>query len=238
MILNFTDNQNIRAEDLNKVATDLNVTFSAFQNGQPYAVTKLNEITKAILTPGVLSTGSACSVAGGKVNPGIIVFNSGAKAEITSPEAYEAQQGAFYVFAEYTAASNSAKIKTASTLPTGDVVPLAYITDAGQIQDRRKIAAAKVGTPTRSTMLDLTTKFRYKSDEEIDNGTIDLGFTPTLALYKPKGNFVDFSTDNSKKLNFEECGVTIQINGTIASFKTYSDGKHGYLTREKVITFI
>lgn len=108
----FTENQEVTSDMLNDIVNDLGTAdFSYFTDGEPYAVDKLNEITKALVSKGVLMSENKCAVtySNGKitVSTGTIVFGSGAKMKFTSPRTFSAYSSKpTYVYAWHDTATN------------------------------------------------------------------------------------------------------------------------------------
>ena len=149
----FLYGQAVTAEELNGIVIDLgNTDFSAFTNNTPYAVNKLNEITCALVSKGILSSGNKCEVTVDIENQkiiiadGIIVFSSGAKKKITNNLEIDFTVGnAYYVYALNDEANNTCKIVLSEGAPdvSSDHVKLAEISADGSLTDKRVLAKAK-----------------------------------------------------------------------------------------------
>ncbi len=142
----FEDNAVVTAEDLNNIAVDLgDTTFSAFSD-EKFGVDKLNEITADIVGKGVLNIGSKCEVIVNEgavyIQPGVIVFESGAKIRITEPLEVPSE-ASVYIYAYNDTVTGKASIQTSSGYPSsGDYVMLARHA-GGTITDLRQYSVAK-----------------------------------------------------------------------------------------------
>ena len=146
----FYYSQKITADDVNGIAVDLGAqSFSHFENGVPYAVDQLNEITKALASKGITSNGNKfqVSVTNGNVviGTGIGIFESGKKVVLKSSLTLPYKQGELYFENDETANMVSAKI---GTLPSNDYIHIATLNTDGTVTDRRAIAIAKIETFT------------------------------------------------------------------------------------------
>ena len=182
MTTTFEDNQAVTLADLNGIAIDLGATaFSAFSE-EKFGVDKLNEITKALVTSGILRTEEAdgslilgCSLAyeSGSltIGKGTVVFESGAKIYIEET-ALTVEKGSF-VYAYNDIPTGRASLIASDTEPTdGDFVMLCEISSTGGLYDRRRAAQAKATMPVGG----YARSFVYTLD--IANGqtmTVDLG---------------------------------------------------------------
>lgn len=175
--------EEVNAEMLNNIAVDLGKTdFSVFENEVPYAVTKLNDITSNLVTSGILLSGSMCKpILNEKtlyIQPGIIVFNNGAKIRITQAVAVEPVNNT-YIYALNEQTTNAAQIITSEDEPTtGDYVPICYIDAEGVLTDKRIFSSAKVTIPVANQYHEEEVTLRFSSDSETDRivrATIDTG---------------------------------------------------------------
>lgn len=145
------DNQEVTATTLNDIAIDLGATsFNGFGT-EKFGVDALNEITKNLVTPGILKTGNKCEptlVEGVlSINTGIIVFNCGAKKKITDEALVIEAINGTYVYALHDTITNTCKIimsETAPTAETGDFVNICKISNNGKLTDMRNYSAARV----------------------------------------------------------------------------------------------
>ena len=148
-------NSEVTANDLNDIAVDLGaVTFSTFQNAVPYAVSQLNDITAALVTKGILlsDSGNMCEAIAQNNNvyiqPGTIVFASGAKMKIAEAVAVEKINNT-YIYAILNTTTNTSQIIVSENQPNaGDYVMLAKVNDVGEIMDMRTFSKAHVPLPT------------------------------------------------------------------------------------------
>lgn len=148
----FFDGQTAGAEDLNKWVS-LFVTDGVadqFENGVPYSLCKLNDIVKNNCSEGIVPDGNSSlqvTVAGdyAVIEPGIAFFADGSVIEITAKESLALTKGKqCYVYLKSSAEENRAYPALSGSLPTGNVVPLAKIGTAGEVEDLRRYAKGRV----------------------------------------------------------------------------------------------
>lgn len=150
--VSFLDNQSVTAQDLNDIGEGMpNVSYQTFQDGTPYGVDDLNDITASLMNPGVAKNyGLMCStsISNGVVhiNAGRAFFASGATItvdnsgiDLTVPESNQMQ----YVYFFYSANGNIAGAKIAETKAETDTVELATISANGTLTDTRQYAYNK-----------------------------------------------------------------------------------------------
>lgn len=175
--------EEVNAEMLNNIAVDLGKTdFSVFENEVPYAVTKLNDITSNLVTAGILMSGSMCEPILNEqtlyIQPGIIVFNNGAKIRITQAVVVEPVNNT-YIYALNEQTTNAAQIITSEDEPTtGDYVPICYIDADGVLTDKRIFSSAKVTIPTMNQYYEQEFELSFNSDVETESyvrATVDVG---------------------------------------------------------------
>lgn len=148
-------NQEITGEVLNAMAVDLGSTsFNGFDGITKFGADKLNEITKSLVSKGILTTDDMCRCEktnkGVKVHTGTLVFESGAKKTISKPTEIEAENG-MAVYALNNTAAGVCTLEAAADFPTDtgtDYVPLCKINTDGTLTDKRSIAEARVDFPT------------------------------------------------------------------------------------------
>ena len=188
MTTTFEDNIEVTLEDINNIAVDLGYTdFSAFDT-EKFGVDKLNQITADIVSSGVLRTGEngalGCNViaADGKayVQPGVIVFESGAKVRITESFGIDIISGTvIYAFNDST--TGKASIAASEVLPAGDCVLLAEVNGESIVEDRRSGCVARVvltaDTPNVYREVSVTLENIKKIDGSLANNeiTVDIG---------------------------------------------------------------
>lgn len=148
-------NQEVTGEVLNAMAIDLgNTSFNGFDGITKFGADKLNEITKALVSKGILTTDDMCRCEktgnGITVHKGTIVFESGVKKTISEPVEIEAENG-MAVYALNNTAAGVCTLEAEQDFPTDtgtDYVPLCKINANGTLTDKRSIAEAKVDFPT------------------------------------------------------------------------------------------
>ena len=145
-------NQEVTAEILNDIAIDLgNTSFNGFGE-EKFGADALNDITKSLVTKGILMSDSRCQpiASDGYINiqPGTIVFENGAKKKITEVISVPCDSGT-YIYAQNDVTGGRCEIKVSASAPaTGDFVMLAEISADGTILDVREFSNAKVEVPT------------------------------------------------------------------------------------------
>lgn len=143
------DNQIITAQDLNNIAVDLGaVTFSNFEDGKAYAVPELNNITKELVTKGILKTQNECKCTindnAVTVDTGVVVFSDGCKIRIEEPQTIQlSSEELTYIFVEHDNELDRVTLTSDTQLPTNDYVLLATA-ENGTITDKRSYSIAKV----------------------------------------------------------------------------------------------
>ena len=151
----FLDDQVVTAQDLNNIAVDLGYAdYSHFPETPPQsAVSALNQITKDLVTDGILQTGNNCAVSlsSGKarIDTGVIVFDSGAKKRIEEAVLIDLMSsGTSCIYALNDTVNNAIKIVCAAEFQTsGDFIKLAKIENS-TVTDMRQFATAKVAFAT------------------------------------------------------------------------------------------
>lgn len=166
-------NQSVTAEILNGMAKDLgNTSFNGFTTNK-FGADELNNITKSLVSSGVLLSGNSCEATASDSNvvvkSGTIVFENGAKIEITESKMFSKTANKV-IYALNNVYEGTASIVIGDEYPkTGtDYVKIASIDTGGNVIDERKFAVAKVNlTANPSNMY--TTKELYI--EKIPNGS-------------------------------------------------------------------
>lgn len=169
----FTDNQEVNAASLNRIAIDLGVpTFANFADDTTYNIDKLNEITSAIVSAGIaINDGNACkcTLSDGTItiDSGLIFFATGAKMRIENSLSltYETSSDIKYVYAQNDFSLNTIKIVLDDEPPveSSDIVMLCTVKN-GALTDARTFARAKVSVPTNHE------PFRYQQTAYVTSG--------------------------------------------------------------------
>lgn len=187
----ITYNEEVTAEALNNIGVDLGLTeFSVFEDNMPYAVHRLNQITSDLVSPGVLRAGEdgalGCEVIASEgtayVQPGVIVFASGAKIRITEPEKVELIPGT-YIYATADSITGAAGLEVSAAKPTGDYVLLAEADTEGTLADRRSASVARVmlTADAQNVYRELTATIPTGSGK--NPGTVELNVGTNAFLY-------------------------------------------------------
>lgn len=237
--MTILDNQEVNADILNGIAKDLGCPeFSSFSDGVKFGVDKLNEITAALVTPGVLGTdGDSCKVTivGGKISvgTGTIVFESGAKMKITENQVLEMVPDVkTYVVAVNDTTNNRMLLYNSGVLPDeDDYVLLAEVLETGEVIDDRAWATAKVageGGPVYERFHESVECIFAKDYAETISKTVKLARSGYHALYIPtaskdfnKGKCVFLSLDG------EGCDIPMKFADVpyFHQFRLVYDGK-------------
>ena len=180
------DNQTVKTDDLNAIAIDLGATsFNGF-TANKFGAAELNKITQALVSKGVLLSGETqckptLSLTDGKVyiQPGTIVFNSGARKTITEAVGIEKTAGThIYAYTD----GITACIKATAELPaSGDYVRLAAVDASGKLTDSREFAKGKAVdiSTTGNTVIELEEEVWFYSNNysgEKETVTVDVEF--------------------------------------------------------------
>ena len=148
----FFDNQQVGAEDLNKL-TNLFVTggvADTFENGMPYSVSVLNNVVYANAGSGIVPEtvdtlkvtldGNCATIA-----PGTAFFDDGTVMVIeTAENVYITLGKVQYIALKSSVSENRAYIICTENEPSENVVLLAKISEDGTVTDLRKYAKGKV----------------------------------------------------------------------------------------------
>lgn len=136
--VNFTDNQNVTAEDLSTVSSDISGTETNFSDGIIYGVDSLNDISKAMITSGV---SKGCDVtlvddATVHISDGVAFFDDGKKVVVDAEGLdipFEKSGKKQYVWFLNDALTGVVSAKITESDPTGDCIRLAEITSGGNV---------------------------------------------------------------------------------------------------------
>lgn len=195
------DNQEVTTTTLNNIAIDLGATsFNGFTENK-FGADALNDITKALVSKGVTQSGNKCApyLSNGTlyINTGTIIFESGAKIRITSPQAVTTEPST-YVYALNDTTRNIAQIVAADSFPTtGDFVTLAYLDENSVVSDRRQWAQSSVLLATTNyPEVKLVTEHLSYGEEYIYELPIDwTGWTRLIYTGYVNGALPTFASD-------------------------------------------
>lgn len=148
----FFDDQTVGAEDLNKLVTMFATDGVAdvFENGTPYNISKFADVVHANASDGIVpKTTETLKVSYDLgfvyIEPGVAFFKDGTVIEIETQEQIPApEETEFYVYLESDPLKNMAYPMVSPTLPEGNIVPLAKVSETGEITDLRRFARGKV----------------------------------------------------------------------------------------------
>lgn len=179
------DEQEVTAAVLNEIAIDLGATSFNYFGTEKFGARELNEITKALVNPGILLTDNSCkpSFADGilTIATGTIIFDSGAKIKIKSPVQLSVSNGT-YIYALNNTTLNEGEIIVSPSAPSGDSVMIAQISQTGELIDKRKMAKAKVQLPTEADSYSFVDTVNMVSGV-IDHNTVKIPITGVSKIY-------------------------------------------------------
>jgi hypothetical protein len=159
-------NQEVTSDMLNDIAIDLGHTsFNGFGEDK-FGADELNNITSSLVSKGILMSGNQCKaiISNGNVHiqPGVIVFNNGAKKKITEAVSVPLQINT-YIYALNKISAGTCEIIVSANNPEEDAeimnqdyIPICYIDAEGVLTDKRIFSSAKVRR-TVQTMINDTT---------------------------------------------------------------------------------
>lgn len=236
-------NEEVTAETLNNIGVDLGQTeFSYFEDNMPYAVHQLNQITSDLVSSGVLRTGDdgalGCEViASGEmayVQPGVIVFASGAKIRITQPVGVDLVAGT-YIYAIADSTTGNAKLEASETEPTGDYVMLAAVDADGVLADRRSSCVAKVmiTADAQNVYREYSAEFTECTYESSETVAMDVGSNAFSYVYLKGGTYTSSAgKEESRVLQYHN--LVALADGESASFTI---GEHLYAAEPETVRF-
>lgn len=177
---NFLDNQVYSSSDVNDVFSCLTsggVMFSADDN----VITALNETSAQIVGEGVLSDATSCKVIKEeevyKILPGACFMNDGSVIIISNggetisvPKSVKS-----YVYFERNHPKNSIDIVVSENAGGEESVPLAEISEKGEIFDRRKYAASRVMVGISGVMRNASAEFTQCTFDGSEKVSVDMG---------------------------------------------------------------
>ena len=143
----FYYNQEVKAQMINDIAIDLGHTsFNGF-GAEKFGVAELNNITRDIVSKGILQTDERCRAiyTDGVIHiqPGVIVFEDGAKKKIESAITFTSQ-GSGVIYALNDTAAGKASIIYGDAYPVGgDYIKICEVTASG-VADHREFAKTKI----------------------------------------------------------------------------------------------
>lgn len=222
------DNQEVTTDILNNIAVDLGATAFSGLTANKFGVDELNNITKEIVGKGITQGGNQCRpyLSGGDlyISTGVIIFSSGAKIRITTPQHVTAQAST-YIYALNDTSRNIAEIVATAERPaTGDYVMLAYLDENKTLTDLREYAQAKIALLAAPAIY--TTTFSLPGGGTSDE-TLLTTITPSNLVYNCA---ILYSPGYENKQAF--CGFVDFSSGTAFSSLcryTYESGfSNGY----------
>lgn len=210
------DNQEVTTETLNNIAIDLGATtFNGFPENK-FGVDELNNITKTLVSKGITQGANRCKpyLSGSDlyINTGTIIFATGAKIRITSPQKVTAEAGT-YIYALNDTSRNIAEITVSETKPTtGDFVMLAYLDADSTLTDMREWAQSNVLLSSNQSI-----------SETIVIPANSSSFTKTLTIEWTGWKKLIFPYNNLYKGVSLDAVVDVEENETVNLGKIYNN---------------
>lgn len=246
------DNQALTADILNDIVIDLGVTsFSTFTGLNQFGADELNEITKALVTNGILYYGNQCAPSWNAseqtltINTGVMVFNSGQKKKIKdSPVTISNISPGSYIYAHNNIANNTCEIIASYSLPTdtnADYLEIAYIDSNNRMTDRRSFAKTNMPYNNQTGRnytysREFTLDFPYRSNISIPSYTYSLpwsGYNVIYCEYKASSSSFAFNCSIAEE-NVEKALIVGKYDG---SSGTQYDYVLKFLRNGNTITF-
>lgn len=243
----FLDNQSVNAAAINQIAIDLGKsTFSAFTDGTPFSVDKLNEITQAITSAGiVLGDTNNCKteLSNGQisVDTGLCIFHSGAKKRIEqkqylTPTANTKQ----YIYLLNDASLNTINLKMGTENPAdtenADYVMLATYGEDNTLTDQRTFSTAKVSINSANQYQTCTLEsVSFWSSEDFKNryyiGDYGKPFQYAMSLYRStSGVWTKINSGNVLRVGepySSPCMIKVESDGTKLYYRKEMSGRGG-----------
>lgn len=208
------DNQEVTTKTLNNIAIDLGATtFKGFSENK-FGVDELNNITKTLVSKGITQGANRCKpyLSGSDlyINTGTIIFATGAKIRITSPQKVTAEAGT-YIYALNDTSRNIAEITVSETKPTtGDFIMLAYLDADSTLTDMREFSKANVALSAAQAIYSKEVSCRF-AHNKIDFFSIDNNQEYTMCM-------VHFHQYGSKVFGILSADTEISIRETDVNY--------------------
>lgn len=231
----FVYDEMVTAQSLNEIAVDLGAgDFSVFEDGTPYAVGKLNEITQSLVGSGISSALNKFEITVNSENvivgTGIAFFSSGKKLKLAMPVTLPFKSGELYLYEKLSTGTVSINI---GELPIDNYVHLATINEDATYTDRRMIAKAKVELPTEGSSYSLAEMITSGNVNDFVDRKITIPITGAKkifiqSVYTTGATASFYEYDIEKKsfsgiwfYNVEEAGLSIDSSSICVK---YGDG--------------
>lgn len=150
---NITYTNEVDADSLNGIAIDLGCAdYNNFADGEEYAISKLNEITKDLTSKGILQIGNECAVTCSAeenkiyIADGVCVFSDGSKwrsQEGVTIESFDTSTVNYVYLCREEANNKILACCTTAEPVTGDFVMLAEVSADGVVTDKREWSTSK-----------------------------------------------------------------------------------------------
>lgn len=195
------DNQILTADDLNNIAIDLGATtFSNFKDSKSYAITEINNITKDLVTKGILRTASDCKCTISEdnavtVGSGVAVFSDGCKFRLEDPLTVQLSNADLtYIFFEHNNELDSVSLVADTKMSEKDCVLLATV-ENGIITDKRSYAVAKVNLNAEGTSYMVSLKAKGGQLYNPETFSVKLPITDNSKVFCSTFTDVQFSNN-------------------------------------------
>lgn len=245
--MGFNVNQVVQDSDLNAIAIDLGkVDFSAFTNGQPYAVDSLNQITADLTGAGILNTLNKCNPtllsSTITINTGVIVFSDGSKIKNVNALTFTVADltAHQYIYAVKDTGSGVASIELSGTLPTsGLYVPICEIYNSTLV-DKRQFSISKnaysgtaIPQVVRITDMYSLTDNNWHDVYSVDllNQSAKVIYFCSRKAYKRNCGCVVYNADRSSATTYYTDEVSVS---GISEFRLLTDGSGNSLVQVKL----
>jgi len=186
------DNEVYSAQDINQRFSDF-LSEGVILAGSGNILADLNSATEEVVSSGVVADSCAVVKDGGgyKISSGTCLMQDGS-AIVFDDEGYRIQVEPYvhcYVYFKRNEPENRIDIVVSATAGDGDFVPVAEITDNGDIFDRRKYAQLKVNTCQAGTLRNLSKEFYYKDGYKGEVFDLSNGNFSYIIIWKGTLNF-------------------------------------------------
>ena len=246
----FFDGQTVTASSLNSIAIDLgSAGFSNYSDNNSYTVDSLNNITKALVSRGIVrgdNNQCECTIdttAGNVIiDTGLCIFANGAKKRIETALAVSyIANNTTYIYLVNDIGANKIYICADTTNPTtlsSDVVPLCMVSLDETLTDMRTFSTANVDIPSANQYYSVTFTDYIKSSATTDEllHEIDVGkpFKYVFASYVSseqiaeleEGTKVSIRVDSATRMLVKKAGTKLSIyprpSGVGAGHTTYT----------------
>ena len=237
----FFDNQQVTADMMNNAIKKIfSGGITSYEDGKEYGISKLNDVYYNTMESGIVSESDntlKVSINGGSANifPGTCIFPDGSHATVTSTETVALlESGTSYISLCSDTTYNSVYAQATDTMPDGNVVVLASVTD-GIVTDLRKYAKAKISSMRASDygLVGMKEVVLTAEDTEI---RFKLDYEPNFLIILPMSlsgiisttvTLIDIKADAGLSFYYEAGDATAYANDSHGKIASASDFKLG-----------